>query len=94
MSDAQERNRKRRGHHRKFMDSLEIVRDAKKIKNIRRAQGIYNPEDTEKYGQEYERAFGHAGAKTDGSGTWKWDAKQKKLVKVSDKVPNGRLISL
>ena len=70
-----------------FINSLEIVRDSKKIKNIRYRQGEHNNDDPDKYGKEYERIFGRSGAKPGATGTYKWDEKSRKMVKVSDEIP-------
>ena len=78
-----------------FLNSLEIVKDSKKIKNIRPRMGYtYRDEDLEAYGRNYERIFGRSGAKPGGTGRYKWDEKQKKLVKVSDRVPSSKLVTL
>ena len=83
--------------NRKFVDSLEIVRDHKKIKNIRCAQGEHQDDEAKKkYDEGYVRAFGRAEGELGSTGHYVWDKKLKKLVKVSDEVPTNMkgLISL
>jgi len=65
-----------------FYDSLEIVQDSQKIKNIREVN-----DNTELYEQNYIRIFGRGHPEPGCTGTYKWDDNLKKLVKVSDEVP-------
>ena len=81
---------------REFISSLEIVKDHAKIKNIRCRQGVYyeSKEEREGYSRGYTRIFGRVGPKPGCTGEYKWDAKLKEFVKVSDEIPSSRLVTL
>jgi len=95
------RLKEKRGDTRKrtqkeFISSLEIVKDHKKIKNIRKRQGVpgETKEEREAYGRAYHRIYGRSGAKPGSTGHYVWDPVEKRLVKVSDEIPSSTLVTL
>jgi|GEM_PF-5458643 len=96
--DLKERRRaKRKRTQREFISSLAIVKDHAKIKNYRRRQGDnFDIEAAKRYRRNYEQIFGKFKPSKSGtySGTYKWDPEKQALVRISDKIPSGRLVTL
>lgn len=83
----------RKRTQKEFIGSLEIVKDHAKIKNYRRTQGEYfDTEAAKRYRWNYERIFGKF--KPSKNGTYRWDPRKQKLVRISDRVPSGKLVTL
>lgn len=93
-SERQYHRDQKRKRQKEFVGSLEIVKDAAKIKNIRRRQGVAGEsnEEIKQYGKNYERIFGHSGIVKGSTG--KYAMRDGKMVKVSDEIPHGKLVTL